>query len=98
MPLLLALGAIGDRTLIEQVVISKRIYMIAEDYSRQTEPLASGLAISLLQDAVEQLIWCIIKQHDLGVKDTEAFVSLLTKIEQKYGEPVPQKAKMLELT
>ncbi|HCW89256.1 MAG TPA: hypothetical protein DHU56_04255 [Marinobacter sp.] len=83
--------------MIEQVVISKRIYMIAEDYSRQSEPLASGLAISLLQDAVEQLVWCIVKQHDLGVKDTEGFISLLTKIEQKYGEPVPQKAKMLEL-
>lgn len=83
--------------MIEQVVISKRIFMIVEDYSRQSEPLAAGLAISLLQDAVEQLTWCIAKHQDLNVRDTEGFVSLLSKIEQKSGEPIPQKAKMLEL-
>lgn len=83
--------------MIEQVVISKRIFTIAEDYSRQSEPLAAGLAISLLQDAVEQLTWCIAKHQDLNVRDTEGFVSLLSKIEKKSGEPIPQKAKMLEL-
>ncbi|PTB99790.1 hypothetical protein C9993_01375 [Marinobacter sp. Z-F4-2] len=83
--------------MIEQVVISKRIFLIAEDYSRQSEPLAAGLAISLLQDAVEQLTWCIAKHQDLDVKDTEGFVSLLKKIEKKSGELVPQKAKILEL-
>ena len=83
--------------MIEQVVISKRIFMIAEDYSRQSEPLAAGLAISLLQDAVEQLIWCVAKHLDLNVKATEGFVSLLNKVEEKGGEPIPQKAKILEL-
>jgi len=83
--------------MIEQVVIAKRIFMIAERYSRQTEPLSAGLAISLFQDAVEQLTWCVAKHLDLDVKDSEGFVSLLGKIERKSEEVIPQKAKILEL-
>ncbi len=83
--------------MIEQVVIAKRIFTIAERYTRQSDPLSSGLAISLFQDAVEQLTWCIAKHLDLNVRDTEGFVSLLGKIEQKAEEPMPQKAKILEL-
>ena len=83
--------------MIEQVVIAKRIFTAAERYSRQADALSAGLAISLFQDAVEQLTWCIAKHLDLDVKDSEGFVSLISKIEQKCGEPMPQKAKVLEL-
>ena len=83
--------------MIEQVVIAKRIFTIAERYSQQSDPLSAGLAISLFQDSVEQLTWCIVKNLDLDVKDSEGFVSLLSKIEKKSGESIPQKAKVLEL-
>lgn len=83
--------------MIEQVVIAKRIFTIAERYSQQSDPLSAGLAISLFQDSVEQLTWCIVKHLDLDVRDSEGFVSLLSKIEKKSGESIPQKAKVLEL-
>lgn len=83
--------------MIEQVLIAKRIFLIGKSYSRQSEPLSAGLAISLFQDAVEQLTWCIAKHRDLGVKDIEAFTALLDKIEKSSEDTLPHKAKMLEL-
>jgi hypothetical protein len=83
--------------MIQQVLIAKRIFSIGESYAKQTEPLSAGLAISLFQDSVEQLTWCIAKHKDLDVRDTEGFTSLLDKVDRASEETLPHKAKMLEL-
>lgn len=83
--------------MVDQVLISKRIYLIGESYSQQSDALSAGLAISLFQDAVEQLVWCITKHKDIAVKDTESFTSLLSKIEKLSEDAIPHKAKILEL-
>lgn len=83
--------------MIDQILISKRIFSIGESYSRQSDPLSSGLAIALFQDAVEQLAWCIAKHKDLGVRETESFTSLLDKIDKSTEDALPHKAKILEL-
>ncbi|MDK7585094.1 hypothetical protein [Alcaligenes phenolicus] len=83
--------------MIEQLIIVKRIFSIADQYSQKMEPLSAGLAISLFQDAVEQLSWCVAKHLDLTVKDNEGFTSLLDKIENHSEGKIPYKAKILEL-
>jgi hypothetical protein len=82
---------------IDQVLISKRLYTIGESYSSQVDPVSVGLAISLFQDAIEQLVWCIVKHIDLNVKETEPFTSIVNKIESSSDEKFPDKAKILEL-
>jgi hypothetical protein len=83
--------------MVEQLITVKRIFAIAEHYSQQADPLSAGLAVSLFQDAVEQLSWCVAKHLDLDVKDSEVFTSLIAKIESRTGAAVPYKAKIYEL-
>ena len=83
--------------MIEQVLISKRLFTLGESYTKQTDPLSAGIAISLFQDSVEQLLWCIAKKNDVSVKDTESFTSILEKIEKVSIDNIPNKAKILEL-
>ena len=83
--------------MIDQILISKKIYSIGEGYSRQPDTFSAGIAISLFQDAVEQLTWCIIKHNNISVKATESFTSLLDKIDKSSDDALPHKAKILEL-
>ena len=83
--------------MIDQVLIAKRLFSIGSTYSEEADPLSAGLAISLFQDSVELLVWCIAKHHSVAVKDNDAFTSLLEKIERISPDGVPHKAKMLEL-
>jgi hypothetical protein len=83
--------------MIDQVLLAKRLFSIGASYSDAADPVSTGLAISLFQDSVELLVWCIAKNRSLQVNNKETFTSLLDKIEKDTHDALPHKAKLLEL-
>ncbi|MBD2254453.1 hypothetical protein [Nostoc parmelioides] len=87
--------------MIEQLLLSKRLFQEGEKYSLQNDPISAGLAISLFQDSVESIIWLVTKELGIDVKENESFTSLLNKVHQelenKLSIKLPLQAKILEL-
>lgn len=86
--------------MIEQLLLSKRLFQEGEKYSLQNDPISAGLAISLFQDSIESVIWLATKELGLDVKEKENFTVLLDKVHQeldKLSIKIPLKAKILEL-
>lgn len=86
--------------MIEQLLLSKRLFQKGEDFCQENDPISTGLAISLFQDCIEIIIWSIIKDFSIDVKETEAFTSLLDKVDKRLepqGIKLPFRAKILEL-
>jgi hypothetical protein len=87
--------------MIEQLLLTKRLFQEGEKYSSSNDPISAGLAISLFQDSVESVIWLATKELGVNVKDNESFTGLLDKVHQeldaKKSIKIPLKAKILEL-
>jgi hypothetical protein len=86
--------------MIEQLLLTKRLFQEGEKYSLQNDPISAGIAISLFQDSVESVIWLATKELGLDVKEKENFTVLLDKVDQeldKLSIKIPLKAKILEL-
>lgn len=83
-------------THIAQLLLTKRLTLEAEHFVRKQDPISAGLAISLLQDAVELYVWTVIKERDLGARDQFSFTENLGLL-QKAGIPMPHMARLLEL-
>lgn len=79
-----------------QLLIVKRLFLEAKNFAEQTDPIAAGIATSLLQDAVELYLWTLIKERNIQVKDNDGFLTYLQRLEE-HGSPVPYKARLLEL-
>lgn len=82
--------------MLTQVLLAKRMYLEACSYASRRDAVASGLAISMLQDSVEIYIWTLIKERNLPTKDQAGFVAHIECL-QKAGINVPNAAKLLEL-
>jgi hypothetical protein len=87
--------------MIEQLLLSKRLFQEGERFSQENNPISAGLAISLFQDCIEILIWSIIKNFSINdVRDAEPFTSLLDKVHktlENQSIKLPAKAKIIEL-
>jgi hypothetical protein len=86
--------------MIDQLLLSKRLFQKGEIFSQENDPISTGLAISLFQDSIELIIWSIIKDFNIDVKETESFTSLLDKVDKRLEAQaikLPSKAKILEL-
>lgn len=86
--------------MIDQLLLSKRFFQQGESFCEADEPISTGIAISFFQDAVELLLWLIVKEFSIDVKETEAFTSMLDKVEKHLdtqGKKLPYRAKILEL-
>lgn len=83
--------------MVEQILLAKRLFLIGETYSAETDPISTGLAISLFQDAIELLVWSVVKELDITVRDNEPFTALLKKIEDGTESKLPHRAKLIEL-
>lgn len=87
--------------MIEQLLLTKRLFEEGEKYSLQNDPISAGLAISLFQDSVESVIWLVTKDLGLNVKEKESFTVLLDKVHQELDDnqsiKIPLKAKVQEL-
>lgn len=82
--------------MLNQVLLAKRMYLEACAYAVRRDAVASGLAISMLQDAVELYVWTLIKERNISSKDQAGFVAHIECL-QKAGINVPNSAKLLEL-
>ena len=84
----------------DQLVLVKRLFAEASGYvdTGVTDPVASGLAISLLQDAVELYTWtlCKAKSVPLTKLDTIGLVSQLEAV-KNFGITMPGVAALQDL-
>ncbi|BAY87981.1 hypothetical protein NIES267_75230 (plasmid) [Calothrix parasitica NIES-267] len=87
--------------MIEQLLLTKRLFEEGEKYSLQNDPISAGLAISLFQDSIESVIWLVTKDLGLNIKEKESFTVLLDKVHQELDDnqsiKIPLKAKIQEL-
>lgn len=59
----------------KQLLLSKRIYLEGCEFAERGDPVSSGLAISLFQDAVEMFVWTLIKERNIPVKENAQFTT-----------------------
>lgn len=86
--------------MIDQLLLSKRFFQEGESFCEIDETISTGIAISFFQDAIELILWLIIKEFSIDVKETEAFTSMLDKVEKHLdtqGKKLPHRAKIIEL-
>lgn len=82
--------------MLTQLLLVKRLFLASGEYSVQADPVAAGMAISLLQDSIELYVWTLIKERNVIVKDQSGFVANLDAL-QRAGHPMPFAAKLQEL-
>lgn len=82
--------------MLTQVLLAKRLYLEACTFAVRHDAVSSGVAISMLQDAVELYVWTLIKERNLAAKDQAGFVAHVECL-QKANVNVPNAAKLLEL-
>lgn len=87
--------------MFEQLLLSKRLFVIGAGYADGDDPVSAGLAISLFQDAVEIFIWSLLKNLDAQAKEKAPFTSFFDLVvnapNNSQRKSLPLKAKMLEL-
>jgi len=87
--------------MINQLLLSKRLYIIGSNYVEAPDPISAGIAISLFQDSIEILCWSVLKDLDAPVKENTPFTSFFDQVEKapnnKKSKKLPFKAKILEL-
>jgi hypothetical protein len=82
--------------MINQLLISKKLYLEAPRQHDLNDSVSDGVAVSLLQDSIEIFVWTLIKERSLTVKDNFDFTSNLGTLSAAKLE-VPLKPKLLEL-
>jgi hypothetical protein len=80
----------------KQLLLSKRIFFEGCEFAERNDPVSSGLAISLFQDAVEMFVWTLIKERNIPVKENAQFTSNIESLSNA-GVKLPFIPKMLEL-
>ena len=56
--------------MLQQLLLSKRLFLEACHYIERADPVSCGIAISMFQDAVELYVWTVVwRQLDLPVND-----------------------------
>ncbi|MBN1516289.1 hypothetical protein JXA32_06945 [Candidatus Sumerlaeota bacterium] len=84
--------------MIDQLILSKRLFIQGQIFTEQNDPISAGMAISLFQDSVEMLCWGIIKQYDVPIKKEKTpFTSYADAIKEKTGRQIQYWAKILDL-
>jgi hypothetical protein len=81
--------------------LPKRLFIAGEEYAVKEDSISHGMAISLLQDAVESCLWLMIKEFDCNIREQANFQTLLDAIEKAPKNTnkfiPPYKAKLIEL-
>ena len=80
----------------KQLLLCKRIFLEGSIFAERQDAISCGFAISLFQDSVEMLVWTLIKERSIAVKEGASFTSHLEVI-QKAGIPISNIPKILEL-
>lgn len=82
--------------MISQLLLSKRLFSEGKVFARRSDPISGGMAISLFQDAVELLVWALIKEKSVAVRDSAGFVDQLNALASE-GHKLADRPKVLEL-
>ncbi|WP_321808873.1 hypothetical protein [Burkholderia sp. BCC1993] len=85
---------------LNQLVLCKQLYSEAESFMSRNEAVASGLAVSIAQDAVELFLRAVIKQlPSTGQKPPEEFIKCMDYIDASAGghAKTPFRARMTDL-
>jgi len=82
--------------MVTQLLLCKRLFLEASEYASRTDPVSCGLAVSLLQDSIEMLVWALIKEKNVSVKDGAGFLSNLESL-QKHGVSLTDVPRLQEL-
>jgi len=87
--------------MVNQLLLSKWLFMKGEQHCIDNDPVSAGLAISLFQDAIEIFIWTLVKKFDAQVTKGTPFLQYFDKIKQAPGnknkDGLPYKGKIIAL-
>lgn len=82
--------------MVKQLLLCKRLMIEGVSFAERSDPVSSGMAISLFQDSVEMFIWALIKERSITVKETSSFTANIESL-QKAGVAIVHAAKLYEL-
>lgn len=82
--------------MLRNLLLSKRMFLEGVNFAEHPDPVSSGLAISLFQDAIEIYIWALIKERSIPIKEGSSFTANIETI-QKAGISLNYVAKIFEL-
>lgn len=86
---------------VQQILLVKFLFDKSNEIFLPDDPFACGLAISLMQDSVEAMIWTVVKELDAPVKERDSFDKVWDSIpkakQNKEKKELPLRSKMLEL-
>ena len=80
----------------KQLLLCKRLFTEGSAFAERRDPVSCGMAISFFQDSVEMLVWTLIKERCISVKEGASFTSNLESI-QKAGISLSNIPKLHEL-
>lgn len=80
----------------KQLLLCKRIYLEGCEFAERGDPISSGLAISLFQDAVEMFVWTLIKDRNIKVDKNAQFTANISSLDNA-GIKLSFVAKLHEL-
>ncbi len=82
--------------MLDQLLISKKLYKEGCHQHELGDPISDGVAVSLFQDAIEIYIWTLIKDRGISVGKNSEFTNNLALIAAA-GLRIPSQPKLLEL-
>jgi len=80
----------------KQLLLCKRLFVEGSAFAERRDPVSCGMAISFFQDSVEMLVWTLVKERSISVKEGASFTSNLETI-QKAGIALSNIPKLHEL-
>lgn len=78
---------------MQQLLLSKRLFIEASSYADRADPVAAGIAISMFQDSVELYLLALITKQGIPVKERDGFASYVENI-QKANISIPYVAHL----
>jgi len=78
------------------IIQTRYLFDKAINFWEPNRDITNGITVSLLQDAAEMLVWAIVKQCNIDVKNKEIFISLLDKCDTA-GKSLQFKAQIREV-
>lgn len=81
---------------VAELLLAKRLASLASELAEKADPISPGVAISLMQDAVESFLWILIKHKVPNARNKSSFEGYIDEIE-KAGYTIPLKSKLIDL-
>ena len=93
----MAVGYSAGTTETVQLLLCQKLAREAEIRLRQPSDFDKAIAVSMMHDAVELLLWTGCKEHNAKVADRAPFEDILNALASKLQSPLPLRAKLADL-